>query len=99
MKSAKKQQPKQQLQIKASDEMLRGAYANTANIFHTKEEFVVDFMNMFPPTGTLNARIILSPGHFKRTLAAMVDNLRKYESQFGSVEPSEEPSNPIGFHG
>lgn len=93
----KKQPPKQQIQIKASDETLRGTYANTANIFHTKEEFVLDFMNIFPPTGTLNSRVILSPGHFKRMVAAMTENLKKYEDQFGSVEASEAPSNPIGF--
>lgn len=92
------QQPQgQQIQIKADDAMLRGAYANTTNIFHTKEEFLLDFMNIFPPTGTLNARIILSPGHFKRMVAAMAENLKKYEDQFGSVEASEAPSNPIGF--
>lgn len=93
----KKQLPKQQIQIKTSDETLRGTYANTANIFHTKEEFVLDFMNIFPPTGTLNARVILSPGHFKRTLAAMADNLKKYEDHFGSVEASEPPAEKIGF--
>jgi hypothetical protein len=30
-------------------------------VMHTQEEFVLDFLNMFPPTGTLNARIIVSP--------------------------------------
>ena len=86
-----------QVQIKASDEILRGHYSNMANILHTKEEFVLDFLNVFPPTGTLNARVIVSPGHFKRMLAAMTDNLSKYESQFGKIEPSEAPQSPIGF--
>lgn len=92
------QQPQApQIQIKTSDEILRGNYSNMANILHTKEEFVLDFMNVFPPTGTLNARVIVSPGHFKRMLVAMTENLAKYESQFGSVAPSEAPSNKIGF--
>ena len=76
---------------------MRGVYANMANILHTKEEFVIDFMNIFPPTGTLNARIILSPGHMKRMVAAMTENLKKYEDQFGLVRASEAPSNSIGF--
>ena len=87
----------QQIQIKATDEVLRGLYSNMANILHTKEEFVIDFMNVFPPTGTLNARIIVSPGHFKRMVVAMGENLKKYEGQFGNVKVSEAPSNVIGF--
>lgn len=89
----------QQIQIKTSDEALRGIYTNMANILHTKEEFMIDFLSIFPPTGTLNSRIILSPGHFKRMVVAMTENLKKYEDQFGNVEASEAPKNPIGFQG
>lgn len=90
-------QEQQQIQIKATDEKLKGDYANVMQVLHTKEEFVLDFLNIFPPTGTLNARIIVSPGHFKRMVAAMTENLKKYEEQFGKVEPSEAPKNSIGF--
>jgi hypothetical protein len=90
------QQP-QPVQIKASDEKLKGEYANVMQVLHTKEEFVLDFLNVFPPTGTLNARVIVSPGHFKRMLQAMQDNLKKYEDAFGKIEASEAPSNTIGF--
>ncbi len=76
----------QQIQIKASDEDLKGKYANNAQIMHTKEEFVLDFLNIFPPTGTLNSRVILSPSHFKRMIGAMNDNLKKYEDKFGKIE-------------
>ncbi len=86
-----------QIQIKATDEKIKGEYANVMQVLHTKEEFVLDFMNVFPPTGTLNSRIIVSPGHFKRMLAAMSENLGKYEAQFGKVEASEAPTNKIGF--
>lgn len=94
-------QPEQsdQIQIKATDEKLKGEYANVMQVLHTKEEFVLDFLNVFPPSGTLNARVIVSPGHFKRMLAAMTENLAKYEAQFGKVEASEAPQNPIGFQG
>lgn len=87
----------QQIQIKASDEKLKGEYANTMQVMHTKEEFVIDFLNVFPPSGTLNARIIVSPGHFKRILLAMQENLKKYESGFGEVAPSDAPKTRIGF--
>lgn len=89
------QQP-QQVQIKASDEKLKGEYSNVMQILHTKEEFVLDFLNVFPPTGTLNSRVILSPGHFKRMVKAMTENLEKYENSFGKIEASQEPE-AIGF--
>ena len=90
------QQPNQ-IQIKASDEKLKGEYANVMQVLHTKEEFVLDFLTVFPPTGALNSRVIVSPSHFKRMVAAMQENLKKYEDQFGKIEPSEAPNNTIGF--
>jgi len=87
----------QQIQIKATDEKLKGEYSNVMQILHTKEEFVLDFLNIFPPTGTLNSRIILSPGHFKRMISAMNENLKKYEDQYGKIAESEAPNQNIGF--
>lgn len=87
-----------QIQIKAADVVLKGVYSNMAQIQHTQEEFVLDFLNVFPPAGTLNSRVIVSPGHMKRIVAALTDNLAKYEKQFGVVRPSDAPTtNPIGF--
>ena len=89
----------QQVQVKATDEKLKGEYSNAMQILHTKEEFVLDFLNIFPPTGTLNSRVILSPGHFKRMINAMEENLKKYEDQFGKIAVADEPKNEIGFRG
>jgi len=87
----------QPIQIKATDEKLKGEYSNVMQILHTKEEFVLDFLNIFPPTGTLNSRVILSPGHFKRMMKAMEENLKRYEDAFGKIEAAEAPKNSIGF--
>ena len=87
----------QQIQIKASDEKLKGEYSNVMQILHTKEEFVLDFLNVFPPTGTLNSRIIVSPGHFKRMVKAMEENLKKYEEANGKISEAEAPKSSIGF--
>lgn len=86
-----------QVQIKATDDKLRGEYSNVMQILHTKEEFVLDFMNVFPPSGTLNSRIIVSPGHFKRMLKAMEENLKRYEENNGKISEAEAPKNNIGF--
>jgi len=74
-----------------------GVYCNNLRVVHTKEEFIIDFMMVAPPAGAVTARVIMSPGHFKRTIAALHDNLNKYESKFGSVEKGEEPKHQIGF--
>lgn len=86
-----------QVQIKATDDKLKGEYANLMRVHHTKEEFVMDFVNLFEQQGMLNARIIVSPGHMKRMIAALAENIARYEARYGGVEPSEAPSQRIGF--
>jgi len=74
-----------------------GVYANNMVITHTKEEFILDFMMVAPPTGTVTARVIVSPGHMKRVLEALRDNISKYENTFGIIEIAEEPKGKIGL--
>ncbi|MFO7807214.1 MAG: DUF3467 domain-containing protein [Candidatus Moraniibacteriota bacterium] len=90
---------KKKVNIKATDEKLKGDYANMMQIMHNKEEFVMDFLNVFPPTGTLNSRVIVSPGHYKRMIKAMQDNLKKYEDHYGKIKEADAPEKPIGFQG
>ncbi len=83
------EQQTQQIQIKASDADLKGVYSNGVQVQHTKEEFCIDFLNIFSPAGTLNARVITSPGHFKRMIRAMQDNLALYEKTHGAIAEAE----------
>ncbi|HSX42012.1 MAG TPA: DUF3467 domain-containing protein [Candidatus Saccharimonadales bacterium] len=76
----------QQIQVKASDEVLKGVYCNNMQVSHTKEEFVLDFLNILPPAGQFVARVITNPSHYKRIVNAMQINLELYEKNFGSVE-------------
>jgi hypothetical protein len=92
------QNQRKQIQIKANEEALKGRYANLAMINHTKEEFVVDFLNVLPPTGVLASRIFISPGHAKRLSMALVENVKKYEEKFGKIEAAKENDDQkIGF--
>jgi Protein of unknown function (DUF3467) len=91
------EQNKNQMQIKAPDEILKGEYANAMQVMHTKEEFVMDFLSTFPPVANLVSRVIVSPGQMKIIAKALNENIANYEKQFGNVTPSEEPKNPIGF--
>ena len=83
-----------EIQIKISDEILRGAYANKMVVRHSREEFVLDFINVCPPEGVVNARVVVSPGHLKRMIAALSENLARYEQRFGAVAVSEAPPDP-----
>ena len=89
---------KKKVQIKVPEDVARGAYANAMAVFHTREEFVIDFLNVFPPSGTATARVITSPGHVKRIVRALQENLRRYEERYGHVEEALPPtSGPMGY--
>jgi len=74
-----------QLSVKVPNRLLPGVYANQMIIRHTREEFLIDFLNRFPPEGVVTARVIVSPGHLKRMIGALQDNLRRYEATHGPV--------------
>jgi membrane carboxypeptidase/penicillin-binding protein PbpC len=86
-----------QIQVKVSDKILRGQYANLVQVAHTSEEFVLDFMTVLPPAGQLTARILLSPSHFKRFVRTLQENLQRYEDQFGTIQLAVVPDQQIGF--
>lgn len=90
---------KQEIKIKLQDQQIGGVYANALQITHTKEEFILDFLMIAPPTGTVNARIITSPGHMKRIISAMGENVKKYEGKFGKIRQADEPEphGHVGF--
>ena len=85
---------KRDVPIKLPDSILPGVYANQMMVTHTREEFLLDYINLFPPSGVVNARVIVSPGHLKRMVAALGENLARYEQRFGPVTISEAPPDP-----
>ena len=85
-------------EIKIADNFLGAEYSNIAQINHNKEEFQLTFANISGQTGRVVAKIISSPGHFKRLISAMAENLKKYENQFGKIEEAKSPlDKEIGF--
>jgi hypothetical protein len=76
-----------QLQVEMDDTTAQGVYANLASMSHTETEFVLDFLFVQPnqPKAKLRSRVISSPVHTKRVLAALADNVRKYEERFGPI--------------
>jgi hypothetical protein len=89
-----------EISIKITDEVLRGVYANQMVVTHTREEFMLDFLTIFPPQGIVAARVLVSPAHVKRIIRALQENIGKYEASNGIVEEGNEPAGnlPLGFH-
>lgn len=79
---------KKQLNIDLNPEVAKGCYSNLAIISHSRNEFVVDFASMLPglPKPSVTNRIVMNPENAKRLMAALNDNIMKYESQFGRIE-------------
>ena len=77
-----------QLQLELKPEIARGTYSNLAIITHSHSEFIIDFATMLPgqPKPEVSNRIIMTPEHTKRLLNALMDNITKYESQFGFID-------------
>jgi hypothetical protein len=92
------QEKKIKMKVKFTDDILRGVYANNMFIAHTREEFILDFVNAFPPHGIVNARIIISPGHLKRSIKALTQSLEKYEKTFGTIQEAPEPQDHSVIH-
>lgn len=87
------------LDVKIGDEELKGRYANLVRVSHTREEFILDFINFIPPQGMVNARVIMSPGHLKRFIGALHHNLELYEKKHGSIQVASDPAGGAGGEG
>lgn len=79
------------INVKIADEELKGRYTNLLRITHSREEFILDFINLVPPQGIVTARIVTSPGHLKRIIRALSANVERYEETFGAIEEAPEP--------
>jgi Protein of unknown function (DUF3467) len=86
-----------EIKVNFPQELQGGVYSNNMVVSHTKEEFILDFLMVAPPAGAVTARVIVSPGHMKRILEALRDNISKYEKSFGQIQVAEPPPGKIGF--
>jgi len=74
-----------EVDITITEDMKRGVFANQALVNHGQEEFLIDFIYLGTGGGTVNARVILTPSHYKRLIEAMQENLASYENRYGEV--------------
>jgi hypothetical protein len=78
----------QQINIELGEKEAEGLYSNLAIISHSPAEFVIDFTRLMPgvPKAKVQARIIMTPQHTKLLLNALVENIQKYEQQYGEIK-------------
>lgn len=91
-----------QINIELSEEIAEGVYSNLVMVAHSNSEFVMDFIRLMPgvPKAKVKSRIILTPEHAKRMLAALKENIEKYEASFGKIRiPEEAQRYPLNFTG
>ena len=96
-----KAEPNNQINIELSEDVAEGIYSNLAMIAHSNSEFVIDFIRLMPgvPKAKVKSRILLTPQHAKRLLAALADNVSKYEQVHGAIKPTESIGLPMNFGG
>ena len=89
---AEEKNQQNQLNIELPEEIAEGIYANRSIISHAHTEFVVDFIRMMPnvPKAKVKARVILTPQHAKRLMRALSENIKKFESQFGNIDETDQ---------
>lgn len=88
---------KKEIKIEFPPHLRAGVYANNMVVSHTKEEFVLDFMLITSLDGVITARLITSPGHLKRIILALQENVKKYEAAYGKIEVGELPKGTKGY--
>ena len=95
-------QKEQNLKLNINPEVAKGTYSNLVIVSHNPSEIVLDFAQMLPGLegATVRERVIMNPIHAKRLLAALSDNLKKYEKQFGTImEPTADGTVPYDIIG
>jgi hypothetical protein len=76
------------LKIRMPERLTCGVYANSLVVHHGPGEFMLDWALLSGGAGEIVARVITSPGHMKRVIGALEENVRKYEAQYGPIKPS-----------
>lgn len=88
-----------QMDIELTEEIALGIYSNLAIITHSPAEVVCDFVQIMPgmPKGKVRSRVIMTPQNAKRFLAALTENIQKYEQSFGSIDDPQSGMPPMNF--
>ncbi len=101
MSDKEKKQSNKKINIELGEDVSEGIYSNLAVITHSNSEFVLDFVRLMPgvPKAKVKSRIIMTPQHAKRLMKALNDNIKKFESNHGTIKEIEQPGLPLKMGG
>ena len=79
--------------LRLSDELLSGVYANTVMIGHSPSEFFFDFITRFFPTAAVSARVYVAASQVPQMLGALTNSLQNRRGR-GPEPPKGPPVEP-----
>ena len=79
---------RREINLRMPEQIAGGVYANGMMVQHTADEFVLDFAVVMGGAGHVVSRVITSPGHAKRIMEALQENIARYEAAHGPIRRS-----------
>jgi hypothetical protein len=73
------------------DRVAPGTFSTGVIVMEGPEEFVLDFVQRLQRPPRLAVRVIMSPNVMSRFVAALKDNLQRFEQAFGPPKPLPQP--------
>jgi hypothetical protein len=83
-----------QASARVTEKVGRGVFSNGVLVLQGANEFALDFVQRMAQPHQVVARVILPPSVLPSMLAAMGDNLRHYQANFGPPPPLRTPPPP-----
>lgn len=74
-------------QLKLSDDLMSGAYANAAMISHTPAEFCIDFITTFFPRSAVSCRVYVSAARLPSVLDSLTRSYQQYQQRLAPPPP------------
>lgn len=81
-------------QLKQSEEMMSGVYANAVMIGHTASEFSLDFITTFFPRSAVSSRVFVAAPNAKRLLDSLKHSFQQYQQRPQGQAPPDQPPEP-----
>jgi hypothetical protein len=87
--------------LKISDDVLTGVYANTVMVGHTPAEFGIDFITSFIPHAAVSARIYIAAPRVPQLIDTLAGLLAQYKRQhaaaMGGPQIPPGPPGPLNY--
>ena len=82
-------------QLKLSEDVMSGNYANAVMIGHSATEFSLDFITTFFPRSAVSQRVFLASPNAKRLLESLIHSFQQFQERLRNPPPAPEQSpNP-----